>query len=79
MAERTPEELTELVAQPIGPFARFGEPPAHDVEGAALLLLKYEREAPLDADHATMFLQMCERPNDVLTRAAELRAVGGLI
>jgi hypothetical protein len=50
----------------------LGEPPRDDVEGAAKLLLRYEHEAPLDADHAAMFVQMCMKPGEVIARYREL-------
>jgi hypothetical protein len=50
----------------------LGEPPREDVEAAAQLLLRYEREAPLDGDHAAMFVQMCMKPGEVIHRYREL-------
>lgn len=52
----------------------LGEPPRDDVEAAARLLLQYEREAPLNPDRVSMFLQMCQRPGEVVRRSAELRS-----
>jgi hypothetical protein len=50
----------------------LGEPPPDDVEEAARLLLRYEREAPLNPDQAAMFVQMCRKPAAVLERFREL-------
>jgi hypothetical protein len=52
----------------------LGEPPHDDVEGAAALLVRYGREAPLDEDKMAMFLQMCAEPEKVLARARKLGA-----
>jgi len=50
----------------------LGEPPYNDVEAAARLLLRYEREAPLNPDRGAMFLQMCAEPRAVIRRFEEL-------
>jgi len=52
----------------------LGEPDFDDIEQAARLWLRYEEAGGLDPDATHMFLQMCEKPDDVLARAEAIKA-----
>lgn len=54
------------------PF-QFGEPPFDDVEAAAQLLARYDREAPLTSDYMRVFLRMVKEPRAVVARARQIR------
>jgi hypothetical protein len=50
----------------------FGDPPHEDVERAANLLVRYNREAPLSPDELDRFCQLLANPRAVLNRARQL-------
>lgn len=56
----------------LDPYLPFGEPPRDDVEGAARLLVRYQRAGKTGQEFGSMFYRMVTDPEAVVARAEAL-------
>jgi hypothetical protein len=55
------------------PYLPLGEPPRHDVDGAARLLVRYQDAELTGPEFGELFWRMVDDPRAVIARADDLR------